>query len=109
MLTTFDSIERTAKINSSSVSVLGIGFGASFGSSFGAMGVKKPYIIVTRPKQIDVVDYNKLYGYPAHAAVTVGSCTGYLRVREVNVASSTASDEEKKRIEELLKEGIYME
>ena len=81
----------------------------SFGSSFGAMGVKKPYIIVTRPKQIDVVDYNKLYGYPAHAAVTVGSCTGYLRVREVNVASSTASDEEKKRIEELLKEGIYME
>lgn len=81
----------------------------SFGSSFGAMGVKKPYIIVARPKQIDVVDYNKLYGYPAHAAVTVGSCTGYLRVREVNVASSTASDEEKKKIEELLKEGIYVD
>ena len=81
----------------------------SFGSSFGAMGVKTPYIIVSRPKQINVVDYNKLYGYPAHAAVTVGSCTGYLRVREVNVASSTASDEEKKRIEELLKEGIYIE
>ena len=81
----------------------------SFGSSFGAMGIKTPFIIVTRPKQIDIINYPKLYGYPAHSAVTIGSCHGYLRVREVNVRSATASDEEKKRIEELLKEGVYID
>lgn len=81
----------------------------SFGSSFGALGIKTPYIVVTRPKQIDIINYPKLYGYPAHAAVTIGTCHGYLRVREVNVRSATASDEEKKRIEELLKEGVYVD
>ena len=80
----------------------------SFGSSFGALGFKTPYIVVTRPKQIDVVNYNQLYGFPAHAAVTIGSCNGYLRVREVNVKSATASDEEKALIESLLKEGVYV-
>lgn len=80
----------------------------SFGSSYGAMGIKVPYIVVTRPRQIEVLNYNQLYGYQAHAMVTIGSCSGYLRVREVEVKSTTASDEEKKRIEELLKEGVYI-
>lgn len=80
----------------------------SFGASFGALGIKIPFIVISRPKQVIVPDYNKVYGYPAHKFVTVGACTGYLRVREVHVTSSTASDEEKKLIEELLKEGVYV-
>ena len=80
----------------------------SFGASYGAMGIKTPYIIITRPQQIQVPNYEWLYGYPAHAMVTVGACTGYLRVREVHVMSSTASDEEKVKIEELLKTGVYV-
>lgn len=80
----------------------------SFGASYGAMGLKIPYIIVSRPKQIDVLNYNEMYGYPSHCAVTIGSCTGYLRAREVHVKSSTATDEEKQRIESLLKEGVYV-
>lgn len=80
----------------------------SFGSSYGAMGIKTPFITVTRPRQIEVINYNQLYGFPAHAMVTLGTCTGFTRVREVEVKSSNASDEEKKRIEELLKEGVYI-
>lgn len=80
----------------------------SFGSSFGALGIKIPYIIISRPKQVQIVNYNQLYGYPAHRAVTIGACSGYLRVREVNVKSSTANDEEKTKIEELLKAGVYV-
>ena len=80
----------------------------SFGSSYGAMGIKKPYIIVKRPVQKKVYGYNKEYGYPAHQMVTVGSCTGYLRAREFEVKSTTATEEEKKRIEILLKEGVYV-
>ena len=80
----------------------------SFGSSYGALGIKIPYIVVTRPKEIIVPDYNKIYGYPAHKMVTIGACRGYLRVRDVHILSSTATDDEKKRIEELLKEGVYV-
>ena len=80
----------------------------SFGSSYGAMGIKKPYIIVKRPMQKKVYGYNKEYGYPAHKMVTIGDCSGYLRAKEVEVKSSTATEEEKKRIEILLKEGVYV-
>lgn len=80
----------------------------SFGSSYGAMGAKIPYIIVTRPKQIQVPNYNELYGYQAHKMVRIGDCTGYLRCREVHVISPTASDEEKAQIEQLLKMGVYV-
>lgn len=80
----------------------------SFGSSYGAMGIKKPYIIVKRPMQKKIFGYNKHYGYPAHKMVTIGDCSGYLRAKEVEVKSSTATEEEKKRIEILLKEGVYV-
>lgn len=80
----------------------------SFGSSYGAMGCKKPFIIVTRPKQIQVPNYNELYGYQAHKMVKIDECTGYLRCREVHVISPTASDEEKALIEQMLKEGVYV-
>lgn len=80
----------------------------SFGSSYGAMGCKKPFIIVTRPKQIQVPNYNEHYGYQAHKMVRVGDCTGYLRCREVHVISPTASDEEKAQIEQLMKTGVYV-
>lgn len=80
----------------------------SFGASYGAMGGKIPYITIIRPKQIQVPNYNLLYGYQAHKAVNVGSCTGYLRCREVHVHSSTASNDEKALIEQLLKEGVYV-
>lgn len=80
----------------------------SFGASHGALGIKNPFITITRPKQIQVPNYNDLYGYPAHKMVMVNSCTGFLRCREVHVISATASDAEKSVIESLLKSGVYV-
>lgn len=80
----------------------------SFGASYGAMGIKKPYIIIRRPIQKEVVNYQNDYGFPAHKRVLIGECTGFLRVREVNVQSSLATDEEKREIEQLLKSGVYV-
>lgn len=80
----------------------------SFGASHGAMGIKKPYIMVKRPIQKVVPDYNILYGYPAHKMVKISDCSGYLRVKEVDVLSATATDEEKKIIENLLKQGVFV-
>lgn len=80
----------------------------SFGSSHGAMGIKKPYLIIRRPIQKVINGYQDLYGYPAHKQVIIGSCTGYLRCREVHVVSSLATDAEKNQIESLLKGGVYV-
>ena len=80
----------------------------SFGSSYGAMGIKTPYIIIRRPVQKFVPGYQNDYGFPAYVRVTIGSCTGYLRVREVNVQSTLATDDEKTLIENLLKSGVYI-
>lgn len=79
-----------------------------FGSSHGALGIKTPFITVTRPKQIQVPNYEELYGFPAHKMVTIGACQGFLRCREVHVISATASDEEKAIIEQMLKSGVYV-
>lgn len=79
-----------------------------FGASHGAMGEKVPFIIIRNPIQVKVVNYNNDYGFPAHKRVIVGGCTGYLRVREVNVISAHATDDEKAQIEALLKNGVYV-
>lgn len=80
----------------------------TFGASYGAMGIKKPYIIIRRPIQKQVLNYNAEYGFPAHKRVVIGQCEGFLRVREVHVQSPTATVEERQRIDELLREGIII-
>ena len=79
-----------------------------FGLSHGAMGLKIPFIMIRNPIQVKVVNYNDDYGFPAHKRVIIGGCTGYLRVREVNVVSAHATNEEKRAIEEALKQGVYV-
>lgn len=79
-----------------------------FGASHGAMGLKVPFIMIRNPIQVKVVNYNEEYGFPAHKRVIIGGCTGYLRVREVNVVSAHATNEEKIAIEDALKNGVYV-
>lgn len=79
-----------------------------FGSSHGALGIKTPFITITRPKQIQVPNYEELYGFPAHKRVMINACTGFLRCREVHVISPTATEAEKGIIESMLKSGVYV-
>lgn len=97
------SVEAARVANKSSVQHSG-----QFGASHGAMGEKVPFIIIRNPVQVKVVNYNDDYGYPAHKRVIIGGCTGYLRVREVNVISAHATDAEKAAIEAMLKNGVYV-
>ena len=79
-----------------------------FGESFGAMGAKKPYMIIKRPVQVVVPNYQDEYGYQSHKYVTIGECEGYLRCRGVHVQSARATDSEKHAIEQMLMEGVYV-
>ena len=98
------SIAAARVANKSSVQHSG-----QFGASHGAMGAKKPFIIIRNPIQVKVVNYNEEYGFPAHKRVIIGACKGYLQVREVNVISAHATNAEKAAIENALKSGVYVE
>lgn len=97
-----NSISQTVSAKSS------VQHSGQFGESFGAMGNKKPYIIIKRPVQVRVPNYQAEYGYPAHKYVTIGECEGYIRCRGVHVTSAKATDSERQMIEQALTEGVYV-
>lgn len=102
--------------------IMALGAGASFlsshvdvqhsgsiGSNAGAMGVRKPYLIITRKRAYDANGYNQFYGYPANKTVTLGQCRGFTRVKSVHIDTIfRATDGEKSEIETLLREGVII-
>ena len=81
----------------------------SIGANAGAMGPRKPYLIITRKSAYEANNYNAFYGYPANMTVVLGSCRGYTRVKTVHIDSIyTATDAEKIEIESLLKQGVII-
>ncbi len=82
----------------------------AIGSNAGAMGAKKPYVIITRQKPCDAKDYEKQYGLPANTTVQLSNCRGYTRVKDVHIENIlTATYEEKQMIESILKQGFVIE
>lgn len=81
----------------------------SFTSNSGAMGVKTPYIIISRKYGYDALDYNKFYGFPSNKTITLSSCNGFTKVKETHVENvARATDKEKIEIENLLKNGVIV-
>lgn len=73
----------------------------------GIMGQKKPYLIINRRKPYNANNYNKMYGYPTNKTVYLGNCTGFTKVQSGRLRSS-ATDQEKSEIMELLMKGVIM-
>lgn len=80
----------------------------TIGSNIGAMAYKKPYLIITRKIPVMPTNYNQLSGYPSNQRVTIGNVKGFTRFKDIYISSSKATNEEKERIEELLKTGVYI-
>ncbi len=81
----------------------------NFTGNAGAMGCKKPYIIVSSDIPYDAVGYNTQYGYPANLTVMLGTCSGYVKVKEVHADTvANATEQEKRDIENQLKQGIII-
>lgn len=88
---------------------LDVSHGGSLGANAGAMGIRKPYIIITRRSAYDASNYNQYYGYPTNKTVSIGSCKGYTRIKSVHIDTiARATDSEKTEIETLLKQGVII-
>lgn len=96
----------------SAVSQLGkadIGRSGGFSGNSGAMGIKKPYLIISRPQTDMASNVERMQGYPSNSYVNLSSCSGFTKVKAVHVDSiDSATDEEKDLIENALKEGVII-
>lgn len=81
----------------------------SFSGNSGAMGIKKPYLVITRPQTAMANNYAHFTGQPSNSNVVLGSASGYVRVKECHVEDiATATDAEKQMIEAALKTGVII-
>lgn len=79
-----------------------------FGGNVGAMGGKKPYLIISRPQTALAGNYQDYEGVPANTTVTIGNCTGYTQFQQVHLEGIMATGGELQQIENLLKSGVLI-
>lgn len=75
-------------------------------STGGLLGIQKPYLILTRPKQALPENQNKYTGYPSFITMALSDCVGYTEIDSVHLENMSCTDEEAQEIENLLKSGV---
>ena len=79
-----------------------------FSGSAGAMGGKKPYLIISRPQDATPENFEKYEGKPASKTVVLGNCSGFVKVKQINIDAVPATYGEQDQIVALLKQGIIL-
>ena len=80
-----------------------------FSGNAGAMGCKKPYLILESPITARTANDQMFVGYPANVYMTVDAASGFTRAKEIYVDNiPEATNEEKARIRELFKGGVVV-
>lgn len=79
-----------------------------FSGNAGAMGIKKPYLIISRPQSVMNDGFPSIQGYPSNYYTRLGNCSGFIQVAECHVENISATDKELDKIKDLLKEGVIL-
>ena len=75
-------------------------------SASGMLGIQRPYLILTRPRQALPEDQNMYTGYPSYITQTLGTVSGYTIVEDVHLDGVPCTADEHDEIMSLLKEGV---
>jgi hypothetical protein len=78
----------------------------SLGGANGFLGVRHPYLIITRPTQCIPANLDKYEGYPLYAYKNFGSLSGYTVVDSPQLNNISATTEELNEILSLLRSGV---
>lgn len=79
-----------------------------FSGNVGAMGGKKPYLIISRPQTQLAGSYQDFVGVPANRTVTIGNCSGYVKFNSVHLEGLQATGNELQEIEDMLTDGVLI-
>ena len=74
----------------------------------GAMGAKKPYLIIVRPQPKTAQNYEDYQGIPSNTTTYLAECDGYVTVKEAHIIAPHAYEKEIEEINALLKDGIII-
>ena len=80
----------------------------SLSSSAGFMGIKKPYLILSRPIQSLPENYNSFHGYVSNVTMKLKDCKGYTQIDSIHIDNVPCMEEEKSRLLQILKDGIII-
>lgn len=80
----------------------------NFSANAGAMGVKKPYLIIRRPQRAMSNEYNLLQGNPSNYYTRIGACEGLIRVDSIQIKNLNATSEEIEELGNILTKGILV-
>ena len=78
----------------------------SLSSATGFMGIKKPYLILSRPIQSLPSEYNTFRGYVTNITLSLSECSGYTKVSEIHLENIPATSTELDELDGLLKAGV---
>lgn len=79
-----------------------------FSGNSGYLGVRRPYLIIERPNMCMPESFQTMNGFPSMMTVTLGDCTGFTRVQQVQLTGLSATNPEQAEILQLLKSGVIL-
>ena len=80
----------------------------SLGGNYGIQGNRTPYLIIQRPTISVPFDYGKTLGYMSRITAKLGDLTGYTVLEEIHLEHISATDDEKRLIENAFKSGVIL-
>lgn len=89
-------------------SKFGIEHSGGFSGNSGYLGVRRPFIIVKRPRLANPEQYGQYNGRPSMIYLNLGACTGYTEVQSVQLTGIAATNSELSEIATLLKTGVIL-
>ena len=79
-----------------------------FSGNAGAMGCKKPYLIIERPQTETAQNTARFLGYGSNTFAQLKTCKGWTKVKAVHVDAIPGTKEERRLIEEKLTNGVII-
>lgn len=80
----------------------------SISGNAGAMGIKKPYIIIKRPQTAYANDFNYYNGIAQNEKVSLSTLSGFTKIKYVNLEGIQATSKEMEMIENELLKGVLI-
>lgn len=80
----------------------------TFSGNTGYLGVRRPYLIIERPRLCNPAEYGKYNGYPSMQTVQLKNVKGFTQIQQVQLTEISATNPELDEIQRLLKQGVIL-
>lgn len=79
-----------------------------YGGNTGALGVKKPYLIISRCIPNNPTNYNLYRGFPTNQTLSLRNCRGYTEIENIRLDTTDMLYEDIEEITRLLNNGVIL-